>query len=548
MRLKFLFFGIFALLQLCTVGCSKSDGGDEKDPSFKLSSEQINCSINKQTVRAPFAGKTYLISVKTSPQIQWTASVKAGTLASVSPEGTQSGDGNITITVAPNPDKEKGRIGSIVVKNTLNSAEFEINFEQKEKELYFPSSTVGGQKPADFLVPTSDYNIYYMVQSDDVALLWQRSLGLDPTVANRNFDPNFVIGKAQAVYDFIIDDLGFADRDKSFTNMYKQLIFVTDDDEGTAYGGGNGNVGMIWLRPGHLRNERLGILHHEMSHSFQSMASFDSPHKVTLNGPINEATSQYTLLRAFPNWADLEPGHYTNFMNQTHYAYLHEDNGYRHPYVLEFWNYKHNDRKFVARLWKEVIPADDRDVVAAYKRIAGRTQEQFNDDMYEASSRFITWDIPLIRDTYAHRANNHVSKIINVSGKTYRIAPERCPQNYGYNGIRLNVPAAGTKVTLNFTGSVGSPGYNVTNADKQGWRYGFVAYKSNKERVYGPMGKTPNGTLEFTVPEGTTYLWLVVMGAPTVHWKHVVDKNNANDNQWPYQFTLLGTDPHPSVL
>ena len=41
----------------------------------------------------------------------------------------------------------------------------------------------------------------------------------------------------------------------------------------------------------------------------------------------------------------------------------------------------------------------------------------------------------------------------------YRISPEKCPQNYGYNAIQLEVPAAGTSVQLEFEGLVGAEGY-----------------------------------------------------------------------------------------
>ncbi len=74
--------------------------------------------------------------------------------------------------------------------------------------------------------------------------------------------------------------------------------------------------------------------------------------------------------------------------------------------------------------------------------------------MYDAASRFITWDLPRIEMAYAARgANVHTCQLVQL-GVTYRISPERCPSNYGYNGIKLTVPEAGTTVKVNFRGII----------------------------------------------------------------------------------------------
>ena len=53
-----------------------------------------------------------------------------------------------------------------------------------------------------------------------------------------------------------------------------------------------------------------------------------------------------------------------------------------------------------------------------------------------------------------------------------------------------------------------------------------------------------SGVHEFIVPENTQHLWLIVTGAPTNHWKHVVDGDNrTNDESWPYKITLINTEP-----
>ena len=116
------------------------------------------------------------------------------------------------------------------------------------------------------------------------------------------------------------------------------------------------------------------------------------------------------------------------------------------------------------------------------------------------------------------------------------------------NGIKLNVPEAGTNVVLNFKGMA------ETNQEKAGWRYGFVAYLEDGKRVYGNVGKNPHDALAFQVPEKTAYLWLVVMGAPTEHsGGGGMGRGRRRgaaagpEEQWPYQIKLTGDDHRRGV-
>lgn len=533
------------------ISCSKGEDATDTNPSgaesFQLTSEEFNC-VNNVTICVPYAGKTYSIDVKVAADVTWSVTAYSKSLLTVSPEGVQKGNGTIQIVVISNPMKVEGRTGKVVIQSSANNTEFTINFEQKEKAIFFPDNCVGNkQTNADYQNPTSTFNVHYMVEGDDIAFLWDRGLGLNPT----KFDKNKALAAAQQTYDFLMDELGFSNRTTSCANKYKLLMFVQKENQSAAYAypDNKNKITIINLGPNHLitseENKRYGIFYHEMCHCFQFMAYLDGAFH--MNGPINEMTSQWALLRKFPNWMDLETGHLTAFMELTHLAFGHEMNGYHSPYVLEYWENKRGP-KFVSRIWKEAIESDGNDPVATYKRIANITQEQFNDEMFEAYSHFITWDIPSIKDASAKYANKHTTKLTVVNDKTYRISPERCPQNYGYNGIKLIVPAANTKVTLLFKGLSGVQGFNIINGEERGWRYGFVAMKKNGERVYGDVGKAETGKLEFTVPENTEYLWLVVMGSPTKHRKHIVDNKDETDSQWPYQFTLFNTDPDPSTI
>jgi hypothetical protein len=199
--------------------------------------------------------------------------------------------------------------------------------------------------------------------------------------------------------------------------------------------------------------------------------------------------------------------------------------------------------------------------------------------MFDADRRFVTWDMPRIEKVAAPYRNMGATSINKAPDDGwYQIATSNCPQNYGYNAIQLKVPAAGTKVSLDFKGMAGAEGFSNVQLEKAGWRYGFLAYKDDNSRVYSDTFSQSPGTAEFSVPANTKFLWLVVMGAPTEHWvragrgggggagrggRRGAAATNATTNvtasvpvaapvntteQWPYAFKLTGTGPEDSIV
>lgn len=310
-------------------------------------------------------------------------------------------------------------------------------------------------------------------------------------------------------------------------------MFVRDSDEGTAYGGGSKNVAMLWLSPHHMKDKNHNIVYHEMCHSFQYMANFDGAPTFAGVGSFYEMTSQWALLQRYPNWVDLEHSHFTDFMEQTHLSLGHKSNQYHSPYVLEYWANKHGV-DIISKIWQQAIDADNKDFIITYRRLTGTTQEMFNEEIYDAAARFITWDLPHIEKAYAKEANVHTCEL-NLYGTTYKIVPNRCPQNYGYNGIKLKVPASGTTVKVNFKGLKSGAGFSIQKPEYAEWRYGFLAVLSDGKRVYGDAHMN-DGEATLKVPANTSHLWLVVAATPRIYWK-------SEDNQWPYEFTLDGTEP-----
>ena len=424
-----------------------------------------------------------------------------------------------------------------------------------EKELYLPAKIWNVPDNNDFKNDTSEYCFNRMKESKNIAVFWSKKFGNDPMTnpdLTQRFNVGEILKESERVYEYYVNDLKFIEKGNSLTDKYKCLIFIIDSNEGTAFGGGEDHkVGMFWAPPARMSKAPFGALAHELGHSFQYILSADKAKGDTTSteggGSYSfvEMTSQYMLWQVYPEWMTFENYHLVDFMKQTHYAFLHEKNMYHSPYVLEFWSNKRGI-DFIGKMWRE--GKKDEDPVMTYKRLTGLNQDEFNKEIFDAARRFITWDMKRIEQVANKYANQHSSKLDSMDGGWYKIDESKCPQNYGYNGIKLKVPAAGTWLILKFKGIAGTEGYRSMKVEKAGWRYGFVAVKEDGSRVYGKANSEANGETKFKVPRNTKFLWLVVSGAPTEHWTHEIDGKDENDEQWPYQIQLSGTTFDDSVL
>lgn len=424
-----------------------------------------------------------------------------------------------------------------------------------EKELYLPPKIYRVPENNNYANDTSEYSFKRSIQSDNIALFWSKEFGQDPMVyrdSARRFRIDEALKELERFYSFYVNDLKFVEKGRSVTDKYKALLYVIGGRGGTAFGGGAENkVGVLWTPASRMNKAPYGALAHELGHSFQYLVKADGAWGFSSSSPgsrgqsIFEMTSQYMLWQVYPEWMTFENYHLKDFMKQTHYAFLHEINQYHSPYVLEYWSNKHGI-DFMGKLWRNAIKGED--AVMAYKRLTSISQEQFNDEIFDAARRFITWDMKRIEKVAAKYANQHFTKLDAIGEEWYRISKNNCPQNYGYNGIKLKVPKAGTKVTLDFKGIAGADSFRSINTDKAGWRYGFLAVKEDGSREYGKAYSAREGTVKFKVPKKTSFLWLVVSGAPTEHWEHLSDQKDDNDEQWPYQIKLTGTSLDDSMV
>ena len=251
-----------------------------------------------------------------------------------------------------------------------------------------------------------------------------------------------------------------------------------------------------------------------------------------------ESCAQWQSSRVYPQM--LFSGWGTSYPYSSHKNLLHEEPRYENYFHQYYWCQLHGN-DFIGRLWMAAKGLEDP--VEVYQRLTGRSQAEFCDDMFEYARRCPTWDIDGIRQ-YANNSQDMFSTNIHDTDDGW-IEPDasNCPENYGFNVMRMKLPQeAGATVKAQFRGEAGKAGFRSLNAELAGWRYGFVALTKNKKRVYSEIGRDSEGSLEFQVPADATNLWFVTLGAPTKHFHHAWDDNDANDEQWPYAVRFEGTD------
>ena len=410
------------------------------------------------------------------------------------------------------------------------------------KTIYIPKDLQG----MDLQNPESKWSYRRMACTENFVIFWEKGFGNDlsnpPQLEGHDMKvdlPN-LMGKLESFYRFFRDTLEFS-RPGSKCDKYRMMVMLNYSLEGTAYGGDyDGEIGALWIAPNRVQDKKLNCIAHELGHSFQVQISCDGQGEAWGGCGFFEMTSQWMLWQGNPEWITDEKYHWDAFMKLTHKAYLHMENIYHSPYVLEYWGMKRG-LPIIAELYRQGKRGEDP--VITYKRLAALNQKQFCDEMFDIYRHFINWDFPRVWKETRPYANKYTSQLIAQPDGWYGIAPENCPENYGFNAIPLAVPQPGEKVKVEFCGEAGKEGYTAIHTDKAGWRYGFVAVTAEGKSIYGEMGDNSGKSIIFTAPKDQTltYLWLVVMGAPTEHWMNPTP--GEKDAQWPYHIRVTGSNP-----
>jgi len=419
-------------------------------------------------------------------------------------------------------------------------------FDDPGRILYKSYSLSG----SDFFNENSQWCFKRSKESEHYVVFWEKEFGDNPkTNSGLKFDPDYILSIGELCWKKYVQ-LGFITPGDSKTDKYKIIMLVYYTSDWVANGSGeNEMVGLFNVSPWAVTSRGGATVAHEIGHTFQYLVSTDLGQSHGFNYGYGdnasggngfwESCANWQAYKVYPSMQFSDGENYEGHLNYHHLNLLHEDWRYQNCFVQDYWVWKHG-KDFIGRLWRESIKPEDP--LEAYMRLCDLTIDEFNDEQYEGCARMATWDINGVRDYAKNRINDRKQPLSKNDDGWWQVSSNYCPQNYGYNVINLNNVTKGTEVKVHFKGIAGEDGYRKVKVAKAGWRYGFVAYAENTARYYSEIGKDADGTLSFTVPANTKFLYLVVMGAPTEYWRHPWDGDTSNDEQWPYKVWFEGTN------
>jgi hypothetical protein len=524
--------------------------------------------------------------------------------ASVSPVSGEAGEGlQVVVAIAENLSLTDWRSCQLVI-TTEKGGTTTITIAQEYKVIYLDPNEIADYDkyicpqswnphfengPEYMLRQDSYYSWHRMRQSEHFFVFWSPEFGDDPNSAENQasgmyVDVDDLLKKAEQYFDTNINKLGMAvlGQGKSNLDKYKMQIYLIYQDEWLATGSGYDNeIGALWVNPSTCHPVGSTIAH-EIGHSFQYQvycdkllqgAADDAKHGFRygfygVDGSGNggcgywEQCAQWQAQQDYPN-EQFESYNFDVWLNNCHRHFHHEWQRYASYWLQSYWVAKHGVEAY-GRIWRESEAPED--AIMTYSRIYNNNDyATTREELFDYAARMATFDIDGVRE-YASETyqDNYNPKFYYQNDGSYQISYANCPGATGFNVIPLTVPNGGGQVSVAFTGlnygaslcskdkgvMVDGDGkeagktthYNaVGGADNMGWRYGFVAYNGSK-RTYGSVGKDKNGTLSFTVPSGTTALYLVVQGSPEIYMSHGWDEVESNDPQFPYSIKLTNTD------
>jgi hypothetical protein len=372
---------------------------------------------------------------------------------------------------------------------------------------------------------TSKWSLNRSIETDDLIFMWERGFGNDvsnpPQLKGHDMSFNLLNlrDRIQTFYHFFRDTLGFVTPHyQSKADHYKMMVMVNYSLDGTAYGGTYDNfIGALWVAPNRIQDTKMNCMAHELGHSFQAQIMADSIGQCWGGTGFFEMASQWMLWQVNADWITDENYHFEAFKTLTHKAFLHMDNIYHSPYVLQWWSDLHG-RQFIAELFRQGVIGEDP--VMTYKRMNGLSQSAFCDEIFRGYQHLVNFDF-----THAYKETRQYAATFNTELETCSngwLRPKSLPEGYGFNAIKLD-----DRVNLN------SPIFHLHLRGNQ-LRYGFVGITTNGESIYSDV----NATSFTSNGQPLKHLYLIIMGAPEHHADVMTHGNTPEYKQYPYEFQV----------
>lgn len=428
-------------------------------------------------------------------------------------------------------------------------------------------------------------------ESQNFIVYWDKYYTKSPSeVGKSNFyyvDIDDLLKKAESFYALNVGKLTFCDEATSKISKYKTMILINHTETWTCYGGGyDFTVPALWLNPSTCKPVGHSVAH-EVGHSFQYMCYSDVGGHAGFHDAIGsgstfwEQTAQWQANQSYPDmkWSQS----WSIFSNTANYAMTHEWMRYQ----SYWWHYYLTEKygiDFIGRLWRHPM-SKAADANEVFMDMMGYDVNRLYQEYFDYAMKMATCDLEVTRNETSPYKTPYTYKYVPLSSGAYQVAFASCPQATGFNVIPLNVPEAGTEVSVDFTSLKKSAplatddpteyfngdSYFVKLNDKKfyncynnknyntdrAFRIGYVALLKDGTRHYlyedslycsGGGSNNITETISAIVPEDTKELYLVVVPAPKSYYQHKWNDNITDDDQWPYTVQFDGTNIYGAAI
>lgn len=438
----------------------------------------------------------------------------------------------------------------------------------------------------DYTVETNRWTFKHSKESEHFVVFWDKTFGeisstgkVTGQVSKLTVDINDMLAKAEQFYNTNVNTLKMCvtGEGKSQLDHYKMAFYLIDQTEWLATGSGNDNkIGTMWVSPNTCQPVGSTIAH-EIGHSFQYQTYCDN----LLRGKPNdfksgfrygypgsnggcgfwEQCAQWQAHQDYPNEA-IQSYHFDVWLQNCHRHFEHEWMRYASYYEQYYWTENHGIDA-LGRIWNESKYPEDAN--QAYMRIfLDNDYTTLREELFKYAQQCASFDFKSIKSYVGTAYDRYSTTLYNLEDGWKQIGYKQCPQPTGMNIIKVSNPTAGktVKVTLRSlpvgsalpAGDLGTmvdgdgktvgtaTAYNNTSVKGfEGHAFGVVALTQGGTRVYSPVtysGTAEDAVCEFTIPEKTTRLWVVVQGSPTKYFQNPWDDKEETDNQLPYKIKI----------
>lgn len=472
-----------------------------------------------------------------------------------------------------------------------------MSFNEPSQRLIWKPTSTDNNYNNDYTNPESQWSFKRSKESDHWIVFWDKRFGDNPNAStvpsNMRVNVDDLLKKAEQFYATNVDKLKMADlgEDKSRLDDYKMMIYLLYDDGWTAVGSGfDDMVGTLWVTPSTCHPVGSTIAH-ETGHCFQYQVACD----YRKNGISNylqrgwrygfgangnggnafwEQCAQWQAMQDYPSETF---GYHTSvWLANYHRHVCHE----WMRYASYWWPYqlveKHGYEAY-GQLWRGSKYPEDP--LETYTRLfCEGNWDTFWDEYFDYATKMQNYQFEAIHQYLNTSARNYKTSLYKTTtdeGDSYQVAYASCPETSGINFIRLTGFTQGEEVKVDFTGMnpgdalhAADPGkswngdpadganannftkvtkYNSTGkAVDRGWHYAFISVQGsgvNSTTTISEVCKDADGSITYTVPQGTIVLSLCVVATPKNYTRHAWDEKDINDVQWPYKVTFTGCKP-----